>query len=59
MPGYIRCAICGENLGREDSNDFMRHVELGDIAEMYDPEVGTASGIVHVTCGQAENWEVS
>jgi hypothetical protein len=59
MPGHVRCAICEESLGREDTNEFLRQAELGNIAEMFNPQNPDEGGIVHTECGLARDWEVS
>lgn len=55
----MNCAICGETLGQdEDDPEFMRLVEMGQIAEMYNKDTDE-SGIVHASCGLSKGWEVA
>lgn len=57
----IRCEICEEFLGKDENDPtFMRHVEMGHIAEMHDPDnPEERGGIVHTECGLNHGWEVS
>jgi len=57
----MRCAICEEFLGKNWSDPvFARHVEMGHIAEMYNPDnPEEGGGIVHTECGIANGWEIA
>jgi len=56
----IRCAVCDEFLARDEIDpDFVRHAEMGHVAEMHDPDNSERGGVVHTECGLRAGWEVS
>jgi len=56
----IRCAVCDEFLARDEIDpDFVRHAEMGHVAEMHDPDNPERGGVVHTECGLRAGWEVS
>lgn len=52
MTKQERCEVCQEPVS-------LREIEMGQVAEMHDPNEPTTGGVVHGECGIGKGWVVS